>query len=170
MEDNFERQIDSFEQDRSIDKFALDDEWKIQSDLYFKWADRSAKASLFVDRIKDALEVRKAQIDKSVRSNPRDYGIDKITNEALNNIATLDKEYRELSEKLIQAKYEENVFEAAVKTMEHKRQSLENLVKLFLNSYYAEPVIPEKAKKIEEAKIEEEHRRKLNERRIKRGG
>jgi len=170
MEDNFKRQIDSFEQDRSVDKFALDDEWRIQSDLYFKWAKRSVDASLLVNITKDALEVRKAQIDKAVRANPREFGIEKVTNEALNNAATLDKEYRKLTEDLIQLKYEESMLEAAVKTMEHKKQSLENLVKLFLNNYYAEPSIPKQAKENEEVKIEEEQRRRLNERRVKRGG
>ena len=166
----FEEQMTTFEQDRNIDKYALDDEWRMQPKLYFKWAEMSAKASLLVDRVKDALEVRKAQIDKAVRANPREFGIEKVTNEALNNVAILDAEYRKLTEELIKLRYEENMFEAAVKAMEHKKQALENLVKLFLNSYYAEPSIPKQAKEVEEEKTENEQRRKLNERRIKRGG
>jgi len=158
-------EINEFENDRSIDKFELDEEWKKQPDLYFKWADLFAKASLLVDKIKDALEVRKAQIDKAVRANPKDFGIEKVTNEAINNIVILDDEYRKLSQELIQAKYEESVLGAVVKTMEHKKQALENIVKLFLNNYYAEPAI-EAVKKAEE-KREEIQRRKLNERGVK---
>jgi hypothetical protein len=123
----------------SIDLYSLEDEWKKQHGLYRYWSEKLAIAKTLVNLIEDKMKYRKASVDKDVRSYPSRYGLDKATNEAINNVIILDSEYKKWAEMLIEAKYYSDVLFGIIITLEHRRDSLKNEVKLFLNNYYAEP-------------------------------
>jgi len=132
----------NYEQDINIDETALDLEWKMQPMLMMRYCAHMAHAKKALDLASERLDVRKAKLDKEIRSNPEKYGLSKITETALGNTILLQPEYEEANKEYIEAKYEYEMVQAAVRAMDQKKSALENLVKLLGMSYFAGPTTP----------------------------
>lgn len=132
----------NYEDDLSIDETALDVEWLEQPRLMMRYGQESARAKAKVTQIREKLEVVKAELDKDIRQDPVKYGIDKITEKAIDAVIRADEEYQEVIQSLLEAEYEVNVLTAAVYAMNARKEALENLVKLHGQQYFAGPRVP----------------------------
>lgn len=167
--------MEEYDQDHYLDKLNLDVEVAQQSGLYMKWSKRAARATkeriileeklkLIKDAAKRTLEEVRAKIDSQIRLNPENFGYDKKPNEeAIKGIIVQSdaykKEYDDGIRKIeiavkeyAEAVENEKVMEGATTGMNHKRSSLENMTKLWLGGYYADPKIdPDMRKNMEDS-------------------
>jgi hypothetical protein len=132
----------NYDRDVQIDPSALDVEWLDQAQTFMRYARHAEETRRDVDWAKERLEVKKAELDKAVRSDPDKYGIARISEGAILNTIMLDAEYKDLSDKFIEAKYEAGMAQAAVRAMDQRKTALENLVRLHASSYFAGPRVP----------------------------
>jgi hypothetical protein len=131
-----------FEEDIRIDEDALDIEWLNQPRLMLKYSKISAEAKMEMLLRKENLDLVKADLDKEIRSDPEKFGIVKITETAVSNTIISHKLYKEANTAYLQAQYEADIAKGAVSAVEHKKDALENLVRLFGQNYFAGPQVP----------------------------
>ena len=84
-------------------------------------------------------------MDKAIRLDPGRFGVVKVTEGVVEKTITLQDSYQEIVGKVIQAKHQLDIITAVVDAMEHRKKALENLVYLQGQSYYAEPVVKDRA-------------------------
>jgi len=132
----------NYEKDVTIDESALDVEWLEQPRLMARYCQHAAECKKELDHAKEALEVKKAELDKDIRSTPDLYDIGKITETVVQNTITTQTDYQQAMTEFIQAKYEYEMAQAAVRSIDQKKTALENLVKLHGMSYFAGPSVP----------------------------
>jgi len=129
--------------DLEIDQFHLDREWMEQAGKYQRYAQLEAEAEHRKDKAKAQLDLVMAELDFKVRSNPQAYELkDKPNNDQVASMIVKQPEYQERQAAYFDAKREYNEMDAVVEAMGHKKQALENLVKLKLSGYFAEPKVP----------------------------
>jgi hypothetical protein len=133
-----------FEQDIEIDPNALDVEWMQQPHLTAKYGEALAHARAETDRAKERLEVVKAEVDRDVRENPREYtGSDrKPTEGAIANIVIENGRVREAEAYYIERRELQNLLYAITQAIDAKKSSLENMVRLMGMQYFAGPKEP----------------------------
>lgn len=132
----------NYEQDLHIDDNALDLEWLGQPTLMVKYIQGQASARREVDRLKEKLNVSKAELDREIRLSPDKYGIEKITESVITSTIIIQDEYKKLVKELIDAQYELQMMQGAVAAIDQRKQALENLVKLYGQQYFAGPKMP----------------------------
>ena len=125
-----------------IDEHRLDEEWIEQPKLYGLWARRAAASRRKMDEAKADLELVQAELDLEVRSNPEKFDLSKVTENVVKSAILQDTRYVGAQKKVNDARYDYDVAQAAVSALEHRKYALQNLVSLFLSSYYAEPKSP----------------------------
>ena len=131
-----------YEKDIKIDDSALDVEWLEQATLMMRYCQYAAKMRQRLDNAKEALDLVRAEVDKEVRTNPEKYGIEKVTEAVVQNTILMQPEYRTASETLIQARYEADIAQNAVRAVDQRKDALENLVRLHGQQYFAGPRVP----------------------------
>jgi hypothetical protein len=135
----------SYEQDVSVDPNSLEVEWTKQSKIYMKWAKLTSMADKKVKDLKEKLEFIDAQIDKEYRA--KNSGI-KFT-EAMVKAAIIEHEdHKKAIEDFNNALYQYNMCSNVVRSLDHKKSALENLVKLWQGSYFAGPKEPRDLSKV----------------------
>lgn len=125
-----------------INPDALDVEWAKQASLFGSYCVEQAKARDAADHAKEALNIKYAQLDLKVRSNPAVYGLDKPTEGGIRATIILDKDYQASAELLAKAQFNLEVMTAAVRALDQKKAALENLVRLAGQNYFAGPSVP----------------------------
>lgn len=138
-----------------LDPNRLDEEWVSQPRLFWEAARKLADARADYERAKAAREVEKAELDRAIRRDPEDFGMNKITEGAIEQVILLQKTYKRANEEVIKAKHTVDIFEADVRTLEHRKSALEALVKLRLEEYYSDPRPPKGGREV----VEEMERR-----------
>ena len=128
--------------DVQIDPDALDTEWLVQPDLMRRYTTYAAQAKRAMDDAKERLDIVRAQLEMLIRNDPRQFGLEKVTEGAITSAVTLQSEYQQASKALVDARYEFEMAQAAVRALDTKKASLENLVKLLGMSYFAGPKAP----------------------------
>ncbi len=149
----------NYEEDVRIDPDALDIEWLRQAELMLLYTRHSANTKKELDDAKERLEVGKARIEMDIRKNPSAYGLEKITEGAIQSTIILQKELLDLSQKFAEARYENDVAIAAVRAIDQKKSALENLVRLLGASYFAGPQVP---RDLSKEALEERERKQQN--------
>lgn len=128
-----------YERDLHIDKDSLEECLVEQPNLYAKWSNAWAKAVRERDQAKEALNIVKADLDMKIRKSWDLYGFEKKpTDMAITTWIAAHEDYRAANFILIEATHAVNVLEAAKWAFQHRKDALDNLVKLFLSNYYAE--------------------------------
>lgn len=146
--------------DVRIDESALEQEWLDQPELMLKYTKIAAEARKDLDNAEEALSLVKAELDKKIRANPSKFGLEKITEPVVvATILTQDK-YKTAIKEVVDARFEKNVADGAVKAFEQRKTALENLVKLHGQSYFAGPSIP---RDITEERKRQQNKEKANE-------
>jgi len=131
-----------YEQDLTIDDSALDIEWLEQPRLMMKYIRYASQTSRDLDKAKENLDIVKAEMDLKIRSNPEKYGLEKITEAAIQNTILTSKQYQEVNQTMLDARYEAEMAKGAVRAMEQRKDALENLVRLHGQQYFAGPKVP----------------------------
>ena len=132
----------NYERDVRIDDSALDVEWLEQPQLMMKYSRYAADAGRVLEQRKEQLEVTRAELDKKIRSDPENFDIAKVTESVVANTIITQSEYREAQEAMIEAKHEYDMARAAVRSIDGKKDALENLVRLHGQQYFAGPSVP----------------------------
>lgn len=132
----------TYERDINIDPNSLDLEWLGQASLMLKYCQHAEKVRRDVDLKKEKLDIKRAELDKGIRTDPEKYNISRISEGAIANAILLDPDYQKLSSEYIDAKYESNMASAAVRAFDQRKSALENLVRLHAQQYFAGPKAP----------------------------
>jgi len=145
-----------YEHDIEIDQDALDLEWLEQPSLMLKYAKNLAFWKRQVEKAKTQLELVKAKLDREIRENPESFEINtKLTEAVVFNTIIKQPEYIEANLDVINSKYEQNVAQAAVDAVDHRKSALENLVRLYGQQYFAGPSIPNDINRDWEKRVKE---------------
>lgn len=154
----------NYEKDVSIEPDALDLEWIFHPKNYAKWAELSASADKIVRDKKEELEKIYAEVDLEIRSSG-EGSEKKLTENLIRAKIITDNRYIEAQISHNDAIYNSNICTAAVKSLDHKKTALENLVKLWAGSYFAGPREPRDIteKYQSQKKIAEQTRERLKE-------
>ncbi|KKM25022.1 hypothetical protein LCGC14_1599160 [marine sediment metagenome] len=136
-----------YKEDLQMDKHSLDSEWERQALLYMKWAEEYADAVLVRDRIKERVELIKAELYTEIVQGFIDLDEKKPTETAINNMILSEKKYKEVMNKYLESKRDAENLAGAKEGMQHKKKAIESLTHLWLGGYYADPKIPAEAKK-----------------------
>lgn len=143
MENNGADEID---RDITPDQYRLDWEWSRQGRLRRQYGTDMAHAYAAWTDAKNALKAVEAVLYLRISSEPEKYGLPKTTEAAINAAMVLQAEYKEAQRNLIKAKFRLDMREAAVKAIDDKKFSLQDLVKLHFGDYFADPKPPEGAR------------------------
>lgn len=134
----------NYEEDININENALDVEWVNQPALLLQYAQHSAELSKDYDETKQDVELLYAKLDKDIRENPENFGLQdiKITESVVKNAIITNEEYKDAINELTNSKYELDIAKACVSAIHMKKEALENLVRLHGLQYFAGPSIP----------------------------
>ena len=130
-----------FLSDVRINKNQLEMDWLRQPSLYQKYSEVEAEAMLNRDLAKEDLDKTRADLESKIRKDPKNYDIERSTDSVIQSVITKQEEYQKMAEAYIRAKYELSVVTAMVRAIEHKKDALQNLVKLWCAGYYATPKV-----------------------------
>ena len=151
-----------FEKDIAIDKFKLDIEWEHQPTLFAYYARKNAEAIAERDRVWQNIKVVKAELMAKILNFHKEQGSKKPTDVAIDAEIRNSDEHKDASENLIDANENVALTDAAKWAIQQKRDALENMVKLFLAGYWADPKIPPEAKEQADQKTTRKLKRSLN--------
>lgn len=127
----------TYQDDAHIDVFDLVNENAQQPYLFAKWADREAEALRQRDLLHEQLKTYRSKLIMDIKADPKKYGLDKATTDAIDAAYRLDPGYIDLREQVIKAEHTAAVMSNARWTMEQKKKSLENIGALMMSGLYS---------------------------------
>jgi len=123
-----------------VDKDDLDRECCIQPRIYMTYASELAEARLREAEAESTFKAIKATLDGLIRSNPSAYNLpDKVTETVIAHTIVLQDEYMKAQKKVNDAQYKVSLLFAMIGSLDIKRSSIENLVKLHGQNYFSTP-------------------------------
>lgn len=131
-----DREDDSYVE---IDKYHLDDECQRQPKLVKREGERLATLEFETAEAKAALDLKKAQLELGVRSDPAVYDLEKVTEATVAAAIVALPDYQRALKRYNKARKREAVQKALVEALKHKKPMIERMIDLFLAGYYAEP-------------------------------
>ena len=134
--------MDFENEDFTIDETSIDKEWLRQSSLVWQYSKELATIKRLLEVAETQGDQLRATLDKDIRSNPESYGIPKVTEGAISITIILQPEIKEKQLEISKFKKELDLAYGALKSLEHKKSALENLVKLNGQNYFAGPSTP----------------------------
>ena len=146
-------------EDMYIDEEALDVELFEQPSLVEKYSRLLAETKLERDILKEAMELQKAEISLDIRDNPQDYKLEKVTDKAVEACVLMEDEYKQAQSTYHKANFDVNVLQGIMTALEHRKSSLEKLVTLHGQNYFAGPIVPHDIKELRKEKEEARNRR-----------
>ena len=124
-----------------IDIYQLDQEWVKQPKNYYYYASEMVIARKNWEECKASKDLVEAELSKSIRSTPSEYGIEKVTEGSITTAIISDEKYQDEITSVINAKNKVDTIQAILDALEHKKKALENIVQLQLANYFAQPRI-----------------------------
>ena len=115
-----------FEKDLEIDPDQLDVMAALQGELFFKWAEKAAAAKANVDECKFRLEVFTAKLAARARTDPESFGLQKVTEAAIDTAVKTSQKYQEAYEEWIQARADSALLEKAVEALDDRQTGSEH--------------------------------------------
>jgi alkylhydroperoxidase/carboxymuconolactone decarboxylase family protein YurZ len=146
-----------------IDELNLDKECIRLPTEFTKYAFFAAEKRKEMDQAKARLEEVEAELQKEVRANPSNFGIEKITENAISAAVRGMAAYKEAYQAFLDARYEYDKASAVVSALDHKKRSLVLLVELLAMGYFSAPKISERGKQALEEMTKEKVRRRVEE-------
>lgn len=133
-----------------IDPLNLDKECiRLPSD-YLHFARRAADLRRDMEAAKNELEVLEADLSRRVRADPESFGIEKPTESAISAAVKSQEGYQRRVDKIARLKHEQELAQAVVWALEHKKRALTLLVDLHGMGYFAAPSFSERGRKVVE--------------------
>jgi len=129
-----------FETDIDIEKSNLVEELIRQPQLFYDWAKMAASASVDTTAAKDKYDVMKAEIELRVRKHPALYDLpDKPTEAMVRATVVVNSKVKKMFKRYLEALRIEKLLSKAERAFEHRKSSLEGLVKTNAQFYFADP-------------------------------
>ena len=126
--------------DVAINRFKLEQECEAQPSLYYYYADMLAGLKADRDRVDDKLGMTMSNTELAVRTAPGKYlGEVKPTEATIKAAVDANLEVRSLREELTKTNEQIYHLEAVVRSLDHRKSELDNLVQLWIKGYYAAP-------------------------------
>ena len=136
-----------------LDMHSLDEAWLQQPELSHKYGVQLLEAEMLRTRLKDKLDITKAEIDLEIRENVTP----KPTESAINSLIVLNPKYKEAMQRYFEAEHKVKEIKNMTNSIEAKRKALEGLSELYVAGYFASrPMLPNPS-------IEEKHDETQNE-------
>ena len=132
----------NYAEDVAIDPHFLDAEFLNQASLFSKYARLESRAKRDEALAKRHRDVVKAQRELAIRADPEKFGLTKVTEPTIKAALALDPEVQEAVRARDDAAYEVNMMIAAVRSFDHRKTALENLVRLHGQEYFSNPNEP----------------------------
>lgn len=123
----------------SIDRCDLEREMIEAADKHLEATDLAAAADDKVTRLKHKRDVLKADISLKVRSEPDRYGVEKVTEGAIDAVILTDEEFQEHMDKLHKAMYEADQAAGLVDAFHTRKKMIEGLIQFQLAGFMAQP-------------------------------
>lgn len=123
----------------NLDKYNLDEECLKQPQYYMKYAEKLASANKKVEQAKAAYNVAEAELQKKIRANPDKYCEGDSREGAIKAEITIRLAKHPAAKALIAAKHRQDVLQAAVSALDHRKRALQDLVQLFIAQYFSNP-------------------------------
>lgn len=114
-------------EDLNISISSLEVEWEKQASNYYKWSELLAEAQRRKMNAKMQLDNIEAKIDLDIRSNPAKFNLGKSTEAAIRNIIINSEGYMTDHQQYLNLVKKNDLLQAAVRALEHKKSALENL-------------------------------------------
>ena len=128
-----------------IDKHQLDAECLKQPRLYHKYAIELATAKTKLDESESNFKTVKATLDNLIRMNPSSFDLhEKLTEEMIASTIIIQEKYEKAQASITRRQYIVSLLYAMVIGLDHKKNSLENLIKLHGQDYFSAPRTDEK--------------------------
>lgn len=120
-------------------KFLLDDECEQQPGLYAEAADALADAKEALARKEAQKEVVRAETELKIRRDPARYNINKVTDKVIKASVEVHPDVQKIIKLVIKAQHRVDILSGHCRALEHKKQSIEDLVKLEARDYFSKP-------------------------------
>jgi len=153
-----------YNDDLKIDFAQLDINWRDHSTNYMKWSEKWVNAVSERDRIKEALDVLKAELDRKYRYELQLTESKKPTEASITAMIIADENYKLTQQALIDANEAVNILASAKVAFDHRKKALEGLTQLWVSGYWSTPKIPVEIKERVEStsQYHKEQRKALN--------
>lgn len=146
----------------SIDELALDKECvRLPSD-YLKCAHHAADCRRDAAEAINRVKVTEADLSKQIRENPGKFGLEKITESAINNLVLGAPIYQKAQAEQREAAYNSDLADVAVRSMDHKKSALKMLVDLHVMGYSANIKVSGNGRQAMEEQSKRETRRPIS--------
>lgn len=129
------------DKDFQVDRFQLELEAQNQSELCVHYGKQVAIWGAREKEEKRKLEVIQAQCAEYIRADPKGYGIKKDTDAVVMKLAMDEPDYVAQHKVWVESQQMEKAYEAALRALLQKGSMIKELVKLWLNDYYSNPVV-----------------------------
>lgn len=139
---------DEREQDVSFltpDFDRLPEEWILQPKLYWQNAEKLERLKAARDRAKAEFELVEAETAQAVRSNPQEYGHEKVTESCVKELVPMQEKYKRAYTHLIETQEAVGVAQVLVNALDQKKYALQDGVRLTLANFYASPKVDEES-------------------------
>ena len=126
----------------TFDKHNLDEEFLSIPMMIYRLGVEVAHADSERDRLKQKLDVKKAEVDADVRKSPADYKIEKVTEAAISGAVISDTFVRNFQQDLIKASEKVSILEAGRNALRDKLTAMTYTFKLYEANYFADGKMP----------------------------
>ncbi|MHA1363980.1 MAG: hypothetical protein ACTSP1_15825 [Candidatus Freyarchaeota archaeon] len=135
--DETEKLLDEIKERIPIDRYNLDEECRRQAILYSDVGELVSEAKAEARRKEQRLELVKAELDSKIRESPSNYGIEKVSNPAIEAAIIRSSEYQQALSDYIDARETADKLSVLQTAVEHRKSSLRDLVSLYIYEYYS---------------------------------
>jgi len=125
-----------------LDQHQLDVEWLRQPKIYHEYASKLAEARYAHEAAKTERDITMAELDRDIRAAPSDFGLEKITEGCVQSAILVQQRYLHKQNIVLKAKHTQDILQATVDALDHRKKALENLVQLHLADYFSSPKKP----------------------------
>lgn len=142
-----DQELSEYQQDLTINEYALELECAEQPSKFMKWAERYALAIFERDKAKQDLKVTIAETNLSIRNRePEDFGLSKWTENAVQSVLDKHPDVLVAENKYLNAVKELELMRAAKDAFQDRKFQLINIVSLRNAQYFSDPLREQEAR------------------------
>ena len=130
------------QKDVTLNRFRLEKCSEEQPAVFHYWAEKEAEIKAARDKADNRLNLIRAEVELEIRNNAEKYG--KLTEAKVAALIETNPDVIKVKKELVEVKEQANLVSAAVRAMEHRKDQIENLTRLWISSYYARPEVTAK--------------------------
>jgi hypothetical protein len=135
-EQELKEHLSEFRGQLSIDPDSLEQECVVQPLLFCRIGELAAEARSDAKKSKEHVEYVKAQLKGEMRINPKTYGLDKVTDKAIEAAVQAHPDTQEAIRDYIETNKAADAMSILQTAAEQRRAMLKNVVELFVHKYY----------------------------------